>query len=139
MDIHFNPNEIMLKIERIDLAMVHFKETLSIIKSNDEDITNIEKHIINITNELRDIRKDVKYIEDKLHTKLISIEDNNNKLHKKLETVIEKIQSEKENNTLNLLNKNKLVTLLVSIISLLFISSNEKTQEILTKILAMIL
>jgi hypothetical protein len=88
---------------------------------------------------LRDIRKDVKYIEDKLHTKLISIEDNNNKLHKKLETVIEKIQSEKENNTLNLLNKNKLVTLLVSIISLLFISSNEKTQEILTKILAMIL
>jgi septal ring factor EnvC (AmiA/AmiB activator) len=139
MDIHFNPNEIMLKIERIDLAMVHFKETLSIIKSNDEDITNIEKHIINITNELRDIRKDVKYIEDKLHTKLISIEDNNNKLHKKLETVIEKIQSEKENNTLNLLNKNKLVTLLVSIISLLFISSNDKTQEILTKILAMIL
>jgi septal ring factor EnvC (AmiA/AmiB activator) len=116
MDIHFNPNEIMLKIERIDLAMVHFKETLSIIKSNDEDITNIEKHIINITNELRDIRKDVKYIEDKLHTKLISIEDNNNKLHKKLETVIEKIQSEKENNTLNLLNKNKLVTLLVSIL-----------------------
>ncbi|MFK5282255.1 hypothetical protein ACI3PL_22110, partial [Lacticaseibacillus paracasei] len=88
-----------------------------------------------LANELKDIRKDVNHVDERIQFKLATIEDNIITLQKNLENIIENIKNSKDNDKLNTINKNKLVTILVTIISVLFISSNDKTQELLTKLL----
>lgn len=128
---------MLLSIQRIDIAMTNLSEKVLKVDLNSTDINGIEKTLIGINHDLSDIRKDVKYLDERFHNKIKSLDDNIIKMQENINSLIDA-----QNDSLSFLpkiaNKN-FIGLTIILVTLLTIVSNEDTKQVGLKILSIFL
>lgn len=128
-------SSILLSIQKIDIAVSTITEKMLKLDLNSNDITEIEKNLININNDLKDIRKDIKYIDDKFHTRLLLLDENIMKTQKNFDIFLDSRKNKSDDFFNTVTNKNKIITIIVSIISFFFLISNDNVKELILKVL----
>lgn len=128
-------NSILLSIQKIDIAVSNISEKMVKLDLNSNDINDIEKNIININNDLKDIRKDVKHIDEKIHTRMILFDENIMKIQKNFDIYIDSTKNKSDDFFNNITSKNKIITIVVSIITFFFLISNDNIKELILKLL----
>lgn len=126
---------ILLSIQKIDIAVSTITEKMLKLDLNSNDINEIEKNLININNDLKDIRKDIKYIDDKFHTRLLLLDENIMKTQKNFDIFLDSRKNKSDDFFNTVTNKNKIITIIVSLISFFFLISNDNVKELILKVL----
>lgn len=128
-------NSILLSIQKIDIAVSNISEKMLKLDMNSNDINEIEKNLININNDLKDIRKDIKFIDDKFHTRMVLFDENIMKMQKNFDIFIDSTKNKSDDFFNTVTSKNKIITIVVSIVTFFFLISNDNAKELILKIL----
>jgi len=134
MTTNLDYHNMMLSIQRIDIAMTNLSEKVLKIDLNSTDINGIEKNLIEVNHDLSDIRKDVKYLDEKFHSKIISVEDSILKIQQSINNLID-AQNDSLSFLPKMINKNFIGTTIIAIIILTIISNND-TKQVIFKLLS---
>lgn len=137
MSTSLDYQSMLLSIQRIDIAMTNLSEKVLKIDLNSTDINGIEKTLISINHDLSDIRKDVKYLDERFHNKINTLDESIFKMQENINSLLDA-----QNDTLPFLpkiaNKN-FIGLTIIAVTLLTIISNEDTKQVILKILSIFL
>jgi predicted PurR-regulated permease PerM len=128
-------NSILLSIQKIDIAVSNISDKMLKLDLNSNDINEIEKTLININNDLRDIRKDIKFIDEKYHTRMVLFDENIMKMQKNFDIFIDSTKNKSDDFFNTVTSKNKIITIIVSIVTFFFLISNDNVKELILKIL----
>ena len=134
-DPSYDYNSILLTIQKLDINILNISEKMLKLDLNTTDINEIEKNLINVTNDLRDIRKDIKFIEEKFHTRMLLLDENIMKTQKNFDIFLDSTRNKSDDFFNNVTSKNKVITIVVSILTFFFLISNDNVKEMILKIL----
>jgi predicted nucleic acid-binding Zn-ribbon protein len=134
MTTNLDYHNMMLSIQRIDIAMTNLSEKVLKIDLNSTDINGIEKNLIEVNHDLSDIRKDVKFLDERFHSKIIAVEDNILKIQQSINNLID-AQNDSLSFLPKMINKNFVGTTIIAIIILTIVSNND-TKQVIFKLLS---